>query len=322
MEGGRDPRKLISCKKLASGSFGAVNFGVTPSSTHEMESMDLVESDSSGIPLTSSVNDISSYAASYLESFLPAYQMVNQSPISGVADRYRAIKFAADASLALTATGASWSDALSKMLVGASERNNSAAAEEDFSSNEVEFSRRSDAGLSSSEASISSCEQSPDLDGNDLREHSGSSEPAKCGRKLGVDSRNLRNGVAGGRLAALQRLAGRRARRNLARHRRLSHDASRLAILRTLSTICKSKRRQGSTKPRAVVRKVKSLAKSRRRLPTGPKPAERVVEPEQRFEDGLAALQRLVPGGSNMDAALLLDEAADFVIFLKLQVQA
>lgn len=292
-----------------------------------MESMDLADSDSSGLHLTASVDDVlSSYSASYLESFLPAYQMVNQSAISGVADRYRAIKFAADASLALTATGASWSDSLGKMLVGSSE---GSSLSECLSSDEAEFSRRTDAaGLSSPAASISSREQSPGLDGNDLHESSGPFDTARWGRRVGVNFVNQRNALsASGRMSVVQRLAGRGGRKAWrSRNRRLARDASRLAILRTLTSKSKGKRRtfrSFSKKPRAVVRKVKSLAKSRRRLPSASRAVvEWTGEPEQRFENGIVALQRLVPGGSSMDAAVLLDEAADFLLFLQLQVQA
>ncbi|CAM6089623.1 unnamed protein product [Calypogeia fissa] len=299
-----------------------------------MESMDLVDSDTSGIPLTTSTSmgdggvPSSSYAMSYLESFLPAYQMVNQSTISGVADRYRAIKFAADASLALVATGASWSDALTKTLVEDSGRH-------EFSGDD-EFLRSGSSILSSSSlgASISSQDRFPDVDGsNFLCEPSGLFETVSSswGRKLGAHNLSHRNHRLGGRsMPVSQRFGGRAAARNWSRnhqrHHQHSRDAGRLAILRSLSSKCKSKRllSRRSLKPKAVLRKVKSLARSRRRLPIFPtKTVERIVEPsEQRFENGLAALQRLVPGGSNMDADVLLDEAADFVVFLKLQVQA
>ncbi|CAM6096013.1 unnamed protein product [Calypogeia fissa] len=298
-----------------------------------MESMDLVDSDTSGIPLTTSTSmgdggvPSSSYAMSYLESFLPAYQMVNQSTISGVADRYRAIKFAADASLALVASGASWSDALTKTLVEDSDRH-------DFSGDD-EFLRSGSSILSSSslDASISSQDRFPDVDGSNLCEPSGLFETVSSswGRKLGAHNLSHRNHGLGGRsMPVSQRFGGRAAARNWSRnhqrHHQHSRDAGRLAILRSLSSKCKSKRRllRRSSKPKAVLRKVKSLARSRRRLPIFPtKTVERIVEPsEQRFENGLAALQRLVPGGSNMDADVLLDEAADFVVFLKLQVQA
>ncbi|CAM6122033.1 unnamed protein product [Calypogeia fissa] len=300
-----------------------------------MESMDLVDSDTSGIPLTTSTSigdggvPSSSYAMSYLESFLPAYEMVNQSTVSGVADRYRAIKFAADASLALVASGASWSDALTKTLVEDSDRG-------DFSGGD-EFLRSGSSILSSSssEASISSQDRFPDLDGsNFFCDPSGSSfetVSSSLGRKLGAHNLSHRNHGLGGRsMPVLQRFGGTAAarnwRRNHQRHHQHSRDADRLAILRSLSSKCKSKRRllRRSSKPKAVLRKVKSLARSRRRLPVFPtKSVERIVEPsEQMFENGLAALQRLVPGGSNMDADVLLDEAADFVVFLKLQVQA
>lgn len=286
-----------------------------------MESMDLVDSDASAIPVEARAGDVSSsYAASYLESFLPAYEKVNQSAdISGVADRYRAIRFAADASLALVASGANWSDALGKMLVDVSERNEL--------SNEGEFLRSSESGLSSSEASISSRESSPHLDSNDLCEPSASTETVSWGRKLRADPLSHRNGLPGRSMSVLQRFAGRTGARNWSRSQRHSRDAGRLAILTSLSRKCRSKRRllRRSLKPRAVVRKVKSLAKNRRRVSVvvPVKPVEcPVIEPEQRFENGLLALQRLVPGGTNMDADVLLDEAADFVVFLKLQVQA
>lgn len=303
-------------------SLTAVNFGerVISEPYLEMESMDIMESDGS-IQLTTSVDDISSsYATSYLESFLPAYQMVNQSAISGVADRYRAIKFAADASLALTASGASWSDALSKMLAEVSE---GTASLDVASSNEDEFLGRSDAGPDALASANSSREQSPMLDSNDICEPSSFSETVSWGRKLGSNSLNHTRPSSGGRMSVYLRFAGRGGRKNLSRNQKLSRDLSRLAILRTLSSKCKNKRRlcKSASKPKAGVRKVKSLARSRRRLPSFAKPLV-FGAPEQRLENGLAALQRLVPGGSNMDAAVLLDEAADFVMFLKLQVHA
>ncbi|BBN12290.1 protein MpBHLH39 [Marchantia polymorpha subsp. ruderalis] len=276
--------------------------------------MDHVLCDSSGITLQTSIHDGSDYSASFLKSFLPAYNIVNLSAdLSTVSDRFKAIQFAADASLAISGSGASWSDALSQKLAATS----SSSIQAVQPACEERQSRGSEPCASPAESTSSN-------------HHTG-----ECGcppeRTESASSRLMRSYgnlfVQRKRLAGRRNLAGRTLRKgdreNCFRNHECYLEASRQAILKKLALRNKSKRRllRCAWKPKPVLRKVKSLARPRSRPSRSLKVAES-VEQDQDLESRFVALQRLVPGGSNMDTSSLLDETADFVMFLQMQVQS